>query len=103
MYLEIKLYDRNLLIFDYIRGKKVKKINSYFPLHPNVKLIRQDNNIYTFELKNREIVMNIPNIYETKIKNTLYFYEFNKSMENLTIELEISTELPFEGEVKISW
>lgn len=100
---EIKLYDRNLHIFDYIHGTNVKKINSYFPLHPNVKLIRQDNNIYTFELKGREIIIIIPNIYETKVKNTLYFDEFNKSMENLTIELETSTELPFEGKVKISW
>ena len=93
-----KLNNKQLVITDNIIGKYKHNVKIYFHFHPNIKLVKINNNCV--EIRNlsdnklAELISS--NQVKLAIKNDNYFPEFGKSVANKTIVIEKYDKLPLE-------
>jgi uncharacterized heparinase superfamily protein len=93
-----KLGDKKLLITDIITGKYKHNIKIYFHFHPDMNLIKINDDRVEIRNSCGNTLANLIASDQTEltIKNGHYFPEFGKSMANKSIIIEKHDKLPLE-------
>jgi uncharacterized heparinase superfamily protein len=96
--------ESSICIVDEILGRSSEKLTQLvLPIHPDVEIIEQKEKIIECEIKGEKFSIEFQSQGNLLIKDSAYFPEFGKSVDNIHIVFEIKAELPHKIKTLITW
>ena len=100
------IFSKNVIIIkDRITGKRIHRISSILPLHPEVSIINTQDNSVELEVhgKSVKIVFEGEEFGKLQVVSSQYHPEFGLSIDNKQLIYDYNGSLPYKGIIKIMY
>ena len=96
--------ENSISITDELYGESYEKvIQLVLPMHPHVEVVHFNERSINCEISGKNFVIEFQGEGSLKIKDSKYYPEFGKSIDNIHLVFEKKTQLPYKLETRITW